>query len=407
MLRLLAALLLAHSQPPAVPPDPQEAERLEREEREAAARAEAIQRQAEEMAGEIALMQQQLVDLGERVSASENAALDAQAELDRLAAEEAEILERLDADRDTLIDLLAAIQRIETQTPPAVLTAPDDAAEAARAASLMAGIAPALRERAGALAAELETLRSVRTRIESRQDTLALTEDVLAEQRRELEILIAERRAIEARRRDEAVELLEVASSAGERARSIRSLIGELSRMAEVTPTLSPRRLEVEDAIPEPRIRPPRELVAARAPSVPLETLRFADARGRLRAPATGDIVRSYGQMTEDGTRSEGIFIRTRPRAQVVSPFDARVEFAGPFNTYGGLLILNVGDDYYIVLAGMAVTYASVGQSVLAGEPVGAMPDQAQPAPDLYLELRRDGDAIDPAPWIRGRADTG
>lgn len=113
--------------------------------------------------------------------------------------------------------------------------------------------------------------------------------------------------------------------------------------------------------------------------------------------------MRGFDEVSEDGTASEGIFIRTRPRAQVVSPFDARVEFAGPFNTYGGLLILNVGDDYYIVLAGMAVTYASVGQSVLAGEPVGAMPDQSQPAPDLYLELRRDGVAIDPAPWIRTR----
>lgn len=84
-----------------------------------------------------------------------------------------------------------------------------------------------------------------------------------------------------------------------------------------------------------------------------------------------------------------------------MSPFDAQVEYAGPFNTYGGLLILNVGDDYYIVLAGMAVTYASAGQSVLAGEPVGAMPQNGQTAPELYLELRRNGNAVDPGPWLR------
>ena len=406
MLSMIAALALVQTQP-APPPDPEEAARLEREEQQAAERAAAMRRQAEEMAQEIALMQRQLVELGQRVGASENAALETEQRLAELGREENELLSRLNEDREALMALLAAIQRIESQAPPAILAAPGDAADAARAAALMADVAPALRERADALAEQLAQLRTLRADIEAEQARLASTEDTLAAQRLELEVLIAERRGLEARRRNEAVELLAVASSAGERARSIRSLIGELSRMAEVTPNLSPRRLEVTDAIPAPRMRPPRDMVAARAPTAPLQTLRFADARGRLQAPARGEITRRFGHVAEDGTRSDGIFIRTRPRAQVVSPFDARVEFAGPFNTYGGLLILNVGDDYYIVLAGMAVTYASVGQSVLAGEPVGAMPDQSQPAPDLYLELRRDGDAIDPAPWIRTGAEAG
>lgn len=400
MLSIIAALLIFQTQP-ASPPDPEEAARLEQEEQAAASRAEAARRQAEGLANEVALMQQQLVDLGERVGASENAALDAERELARLTREEANLLDRLTADRETLIDILAAIQRIESQTPPAVLAAPDDAAEAARAAALMAEVAPALRERADQIAGQLTRLRDVRASIEAEQTTLNTAERTLSSQRLELEVLIAERQALEARRRNEAVAYLEASSTAGQRARSIRSLIGELSRMAEVMPTLNPRRQPPETGIPGPRPRPPRDLVSARVPNAPLETLRFADARGRLRPPASGEIVREFGEVAEDGTASEGIFIRTRPRAQVVSPFDGRVEFAGPFNTYGGLLILNVGDGYYVVLAGMSVTYASVGQSVLAGEPVGAMSENAQPAPDLYLELRRNDDAIDPGPWFR------
>lgn len=400
MLSIIAALLIFQTQP-ASPPDPEEAARLEQEEQAAASRAEAARRQAEGLANEVALMQQQLVDLGERVGASENAALDAERELARLTREEADLLARLTADRETLIDILAAIQRIESQTPPAVLAAPDDAAEAARAAALMAEVAPALRERADQIANQLTRLRDVRASIEAEQTTLNTAERTLSSQRLELEVLIAERQALEARRRNEAVAYLEASSTAGQRARSIRSLIGELSRMAEVMPTLNPRRQPPEIGIPGPRPRPPRDLVSARVPNAPLETLRFADARGRLRPPASGEIVREFGEVAEDGTASEGIFIRTRPRAQVVSPFDGRVEFAGPFNTYGGLLILNVGDGYYVVLAGMSVTYASVGQSVLAGEPVGAMSENAQPAPDLYLELRRNDDAIDPGPWFR------
>ncbi|ABI67077.1 MULTISPECIES: murein hydrolase activator EnvC family protein [Maricaulis] len=400
MLSVFAALLLLQTQP-ATPPDVDEAARLEQEERDNAAQAEAARLQAEQLADEVALMQQQLVDVGTRVGASESAALNAERELVRLAEIEGGLLARLTADRETLIDILAAIQRIESQTPPAVLASPDDAAEAARAASLMAEVAPALRERADQIADQLTQLRDVRAAIEAERSTLGVAEQALSAQRLELEMLIAERRALEARHRNEAVALLEASSTAGQRARSIRSLISELSRMAEVMPTLSPRRIPPDTTIPAPRPRPPRNLVAARIPNAPMETLRFADARGRLRPPAAGEIVRGYGELAEDGTASEGIFIRTRPRAQVVSPFDGRVEFAGPFNTYGGLLILNVGDGYYVVLAGMAVTYASVGQSVLAGEPVGAMSENAQPASDLYLELRRNDDAIDPGPWFR------
>ncbi len=404
MYLLVLSLFLTQAQPAA---SAAAAEQLEQEERQAAARAEAAREQADEVASEIALMQRQLVELGQRVGDSEQAALSATGELARLGGEEAEILARLAAERESLTDILAAIQRIETQTPPAILAAPDDAAQAARAASLMAQVAPALRQRAEDLSQELARLRSIRADIESQSTLLASAEDALSAQRLELQVLIAERRALEARRRDEAVAFLEASSSAGERARSIRSLLSELTHMAEVMPNLSPRRIEVPDTIPAPHMRPARDLVAARAPDEPLQTLRFADARGRLRPPAAGEVVRRFAEVAGDGTASEGIFIRTRAEAQVVSPFDARVEFAGPFSTYGGLLILNVGEGYYMVLSGMAVTYASAGQSVLAGEPVGAMPDTGQTAPELYLELRRDGHAMDPGPWLRSGAQSG
>lgn len=402
MVPFLFASLLAVSQPPdATSPDAAEAERLEAEQEQNAAEARIARQQAEAIRQEIAALQQQLVELGRRVDASETAALQSEGELQRLGAEEAAILARLEENRETLIDVLAAIQRIESQTPPALMASPDDAAEAARAASLMSELAPALRARAAQLAAELDALREVRRAIEAEQFTLASAEDSLTSQRLELQVMIAERRALEARRRDEAEELLTASSRAGEQAESIRSLLGEIARMSDVIPSISPRRQLTGDDVPMPRLRPVRGLTDAQAPLVPLQALRFAEARGRVRPPAAGAIERGFGDVTEDGTRSEGIFIRTRNGAQVVSPFDAQVEFAGPFNTYGGLLILNVGDDYYIVLAGMAVTYASTGQSVLAGEPVGAMPQNGQTAPELYLELRRNGNAIDPGPWLR------
>jgi septal ring factor EnvC (AmiA/AmiB activator) len=53
-------------------------------------------------------------------------------------------------------------------------------------------------------------------------------------------------------------------------------------------------------------------------------------------------------------------------------------------------------------MAGMARIDATVGQHVLAGEPVAAMAEDGAPA--LYVELRRDGQPINPQPWLTSRS---
>jgi septal ring factor EnvC (AmiA/AmiB activator) len=404
MLALIVLLLLQPPDPAsgqAADPDPEEAARLEAEEAEAAQAAQEARAQAAAFADEITALQARLVEAGRRAEAGEQAALDAEGEIARLDAEETDILARLEADRESLTQILAALQRIERQAPPALLATPEDSADAARAAALMAEIVSALQERAEALSVQLEQLRLVRAARETERERLGEAEGVILSQREQITALIAERRALEARARTRADDYARAAAEAGDRARTIRGLISELRRMREISPGLNPRRIVPDRDIPAPRLRPERGLVAAIAPTAPLETLRFSDARGQLRPPAAGQVVRGFGQRGDDGVASEGIVIRTRARAQVVSPFDGTVDFAEPYGAYGGLLILNVGDGYYVVLAGMAALFATSGQSVLAGEPVGAMPDRSEPAPELILEVRRGDDAIDPRPWLR------
>jgi septal ring factor EnvC (AmiA/AmiB activator) len=89
----------------------------------------------------------------------------------------------------------------------------------------------------------------------------------------------------------------------------------------------------------------------------------------------------------------------------VVSPCAGRIVFANAFRSYGLLLIVDCGGGYHAVLAGFDRLDAKVGQQVAAGEPVGVMPNWEPGVsgnrPALYVELRHDGQPVNPAPWLR------
>ena len=151
--------------------------------------------------------------------------------------------------------------------------------------------------------------------------------------------------------------------------------------------------------------RPPRGEEPARLkPEVA-----FADIKGRVPLPVAGAILKTFGASDGFGGTEKGVSVATLAGAVVSAPADGSVLFSGPYRTYGQLLIINAGGGYYVLLAGMDRINVSPGEFVLAGEPVGAMGDgssrmataaavgAAQPV--LYIELRKDGTAIDPGPW--------
>lgn len=134
---------------------------------------------------------------------------------------------------------------------------------------------------------------------------------------------------------------------------------------------------------------------------------------GKLAYPVLGEIVRRYGEADGLDGELKGMLIATRAGAQVTSPADAKVEFAGSFRSYGRLLILDVGEGYHVLLAGLGRIEVETGQTVRGGEPVGISADAQAPGrmigagveeskPVVYVELRKTGEAIDPAPWWIG-----
>ena len=134
----------------------------------------------------------------------------------------------------------------------------------------------------------------------------------------------------------------------------------------------------------------------------------FTATRGRLHLPVNGVRIREFGGSDGAGGTQKGLSIASHGGAQITSPCDGWVVYAGPFRSYGQLLILNAGGGYHVLLAGMERISVDLGQFVLTGEPVAVMGSGSQVSaavatrpkqPVLYVEFRKDGTPIDPGPW--------
>jgi septal ring factor EnvC (AmiA/AmiB activator) len=154
-------------------------------------------------------------------------------------------------------------------------------------------------------------------------------------------------------------------------------------------------------------IKPESTKVAFASPDRLKPSLPFEQAKGTLRLPAQGRKMNAFGDKDTAGTEIQGLSLETREEARITAPSDGWVVYSGPFRSYGQLLIINAGGGYHILLAGMRHIDVSLGQFVLAGEPIAVMGSAALSSPSvdensrpvLYVEFRKDGRPIDPGPW--------
>lgn len=288
-----------------------------------------------------------------------------------------------------LEDLMASLAISGRHRPPALLTQPKNANQAIRAAILMGEVAPEVRSKTKVLTEEISELRSIERQVLREQKTLAAADAALALKKEEIiQLTTAKRAAFEDVNSDAQI-LRQHAESLGEKAGTLRELILALESTAPAAPRLKPRLAFAEQTRPRPTQRA----------SLPRATV--SQPLGVLALPATGRVVRAWGDKMPGGAKSESVAFATRSGAQVSAPISGTVEFAGPFRSYGQLLILSTSDGYHVLLWGMSSSYVAVGQSVQQGEPVARMAERAAGEPELYLEVRKGGEPMDPANWMK------
>jgi murein hydrolase activator len=379
-----------------------ELEDVSRELGQAKVRRDGLKDEVAALDSEAQQLSEKMIAIAARIQGAEGLITAAEERLAKLGEEEGTLTRELARRRESLSELLAGLQQLERNPPPPVVTDPGDALSAVRGAMLFTAVVPEIKTRAALLAQSLSRLQALRASILREQSGLKVENEHLQAERREIAALHERKlqllRATGGKLDREVVR----AARLSKKAQSLRELLATID--------IERRKREAEA---EASAKAAEAKAQAETAQQQKSKLVFVSARGTLEFPAQGQKLRAFGEADGLGGSVKGLFIATRQEAQVTAPAPGRVEFAGPFRSYGQLLILDVGEGYLVLLAGLGTISAQSGQFVRAGEPVGVMGSEPargtmigdsmdETRPILYVEFRKNGSAVDPSPWWTG-----
>lgn len=290
-----------------------------------------------------------------------------------------------DAKRERITQLLAVLARMEQSPGPLLLLHPAGPLGTARSAMVLSEVTPALQVEADALKAELQELADLRALQVAASETLDRGLQTAQEARTALSKAVSERTDLPRRFTEDPAVLEELLASS----ETLESFAAGLA------------------------------LSGAGA----VDAQSFAAAMGTLPLPVMGTLIRLPDEADAAGVRRPGMTLATRPHALVTAPWPATIRYLGPLLDYGNVIVVEPGDGYLMVLAGLGTVYGEVGEVVAAGAPLGLMGGQdmvsadpgavpdvgtgAQDTESLYLELRLGASPVDPTEWFAATATTG
>jgi murein hydrolase activator len=372
---------------------------------------------------ERARLNSELIEAGARVQASEAKLSDTEAKLAELTDQVDVIRNSITERKSAIVKMLSAMQRIGRTPPPAIVTRRDDALAMVRSAMLLAEVFPELKYQADNLSKELDGLVTLEDGIREQRDAEKAETERLAEERNKADQLVEEKRIKLAQSQTALAQVKLAAQQQAATVTDLSELIQKLDQQiakaeiaqydAELAAEKALRAKQQDQALAVAgnervvELKPDATKVAFASPDRMKPAIPFENAKGSLVLPAQGKRLKRFGDADESGGTIKGITLQTRTEARITAPSDGWVVYAGPFRSYGQLLILNTGGGYHVLLAGMSRIDASLGQFVLTGEPVAVMgassttsqggSDNSRPV--LYVEFRKDGKPIDPDPW--------
>lgn len=304
-----------------------------------------------------------------------------------LARTEAMVARQFDATSVEVSRLLGALMAVSRTEGPALLVHPAGPEGTARAGMMLADVAPTMQGQADRLGARLADLRELQLLRAAAESVLTEALDSLRGARSALGTAIAaSAEPPPPIGQDEALllALLESAETLEALSAGLGILLpGGVVPVPEPGPDPGPAQPDVQPDNP--------------ADLLPLPV------RGVLRQ--NGLPVADPDD--PDAPARPGLVLATADGALVTAPFAGVLRYRGTLQDYGNVILLEPGDGYLLLMAGLDSVYPEIGASVPAGAPLGLMPtrpddDNADAAAmptlthALYLELRYRGQPIDP-----------
>jgi len=330
------------------------------------------------LAAEAKSLQDRLIANAAKVQELEAAYEGTQADLSRLNLNIKNIEADLNRDRDRVAHLLAVLQRLQTDQPPALALRPDDSLAAVRGTLQMGAMLPPVYQEATYLAKQLKTLSDNKSAVVTKAAQARTQAEALRTARTSLDHLLEQKSADQLKTEAKLSELHDVTEEIGRETTDLKALIDRIAALRASGNTAGGMTVVSPNAA---KSGPP--------------------AFGSMRLPVIGRVTPGdpAGPGRTPGINGPlGLWFETSGKAEAVAPADSEVVFAGSYQKFGQVLILEIAGGYHLTLAGLGRIDVHIGDRVLAGEPVGVLPEGR--AARLYLELRRNGQAVDPAPWM-------
>ncbi len=339
--------------------------------------------------------------------------------LQGLKKQEASVRNSLVARRGVLAEVLGALQRMGLNPPPAILVKPEDALSSVRSAILLGAVVPELRQETEVLMADMAEMTRLTGSIAAERGRLTTSvSDQMLEKKR-LSMLLEAKQRLQAETEAELAAEQKRSEELAAKAGSLKELVAVLEKQAAKDRARAEAERADEEKLKQQQAAEERlkqqEAATAALPenNVSMASLPFSALQGQLAMPVAGRFKLRYGSKDDNGGVKQGDTVATQSGAIVTAPADGIVLYSGPFRSYGQLLILDAGEGYHILLAGMNKITVAIGRSVLAGEPVGVMGEarvastqagNVANGPELYVEFRKDLKPVDPTPWWAGRS---
>lgn len=367
-----------------------------------------LQAQATQINLELTALSQEMVKAAGLIQNNEEKISQMESQLEKLKEDLKTAEAGFSEQDDNLIKTLSALQNLALKPTEALFVQPLTPVEIIRSAMLLRETVPYLEENAERIREELTAIAAKKDKVEKQFAQITKQKKLLEKEHERLKVLAQRKAKIRNQVEIKSEKTKRNVDKLASQAQDLRDLLGKL----EVQRRERQRQEEEKRRIAAAKVEEARRLAEKNReekqtadliklqPTVINDTGdNFIRAKGKLPLPARGQIITAYGEQKVKGVSSKGIIIKTRGQAQVISPFDGTVIFSGPFRGYGNLIIIEHGGGYLSLLAGLDNMDVELGQMLLAGEPVGQMPDSGEAR--LYVELRKDNQPIDPMAWMK------